>query len=312
MVEPYLIQPDYSNAMVKGLSTNLAYIAESKKGGGLRISGGGGKKEPSKQEKDKEKGEAEEKERVKEEKERNVLYRARQDAEDKENLMNKEKEAGIQKTEAEAKAISEKQFLSHAPAVTQKNYADWIKFGEENDIKIPGLASPADIVGMKPEEFTSYMGGISKEKSTTGQSLERYTAEKKIAQQIEQENKRYERSLVSEENRVKLAKDFILRLAQKNKTGVADVLAMKFLSNDIDQKALDQVGNSIPEELKGAYDNAVKIVSGYYQPTENAKEPDVIGDQSRPPEGFVDTGKLDINGNRVYSNGVNAWLQPTR
>jgi len=315
MVNPYLIQPDqYTNAMIKGLSTNLAYIAESKKGGGnIMRGGGGGKEKLSGPQQAVEDSRILQENLAKENKERNEEYKKRQAAEDKENLMaerqEKETTAKVQKDEAEAKKNFSEQFFSYAPAVTQKNYGDWLLFGEENKLNTSFFAKPEDVAAMKPEEFKAYMGGLTKEKDTTGKSIERYEKEKKIAQQIEQENKRYEKSLVSGEKRATMAKDFILRLAQKNRTGIADVLAMKFLSGNVDQNALDQVGESIPKELKGAYDDAVKIVSDYYK-TDSPPVP--VGGAPAPPNGFADTGRLDINGNKVYSDGVNAWIQPTR
>jgi len=94
MVQPYLIQSgDYTNAMIQGLQANLAYLAESKKGGGMRVSRGGGKEEKSSVVKAKEDFDKRQDERTKENKERNEMYRAREDAKDKENLLAEPKEA---------------------------------------------------------------------------------------------------------------------------------------------------------------------------------------------------------------------------
>lgn len=165
MVEPYLIQPDYSNAMVKGLSTNLAYIAESKKGGGnIMRGGGGGKEKLSGPQQAVEDSRILQENLAKENKERNEEYKKRQAAEDKENLMaerqEKETTAKVQKDEAEAKKKFSEQFLSYAPAVTQKNYGDWLLFGEENKLNTSFFAKPEDVAAMKPEEFKAYMGGL--------------------------------------------------------------------------------------------------------------------------------------------------------
>lgn len=187
MVQPYIIQPDYVNAMVQGLSTNLAYIAESKKGGGgIRVSGGGGKKEKSGVVKAKEASDKLVADLAKENKERNEMYKERQAEEDKTNLMaerqEKETTAKGKKDESEAKKNFSEQFFSYAPAVTQKNYNDWIKFGEENNFKHPFLAKPEEVSNMKPEEFKAYMGGLSKKKESAGfhleekKELERYKA----------------------------------------------------------------------------------------------------------------------------------------
>jgi len=316
MVNPYLIQPDqYTNAMIKGLSTNLAYIAESKKGGGnIMRGGGGGKEKLSGPQQAVEDSRILQENLAKENKERNEKYKERQAAEDKENLMaerqEKESVAKVQKDEATAKKDTLEYVMSFVPAVTQGNYRDYFSFVGEQGLDTALYAHPDKVEAMKPEEFAAYKVGLGEDKKdATGKSLGRYEQEKKIAQKIEQENKRYERTLASGEKRAEMAKDFILRVAAKNKTGIADVLAMKLLGGEIDKDALAQVKDSVPEELKGAYDNAVKIVSDYYK-TDTPPVP--VGGSPAPPKGFADTGRLDINGNKVYSDGVNAWIQPTQ
>ena len=83
MIQPVIIQPNYMNAMTQGLGARLAYMAESKKGGGNIMLRGIGHGEPSRPKKAFLDRKAEEAARAKENKERNALYRKRQAEEDK-------------------------------------------------------------------------------------------------------------------------------------------------------------------------------------------------------------------------------------
>jgi len=167
MIQPVIIQPDYSNAMVKGLQANLAYLAESKKGGGMRVSRGrgGGK---SAVEKEKERFDKAQDARTKENETRNKEYKERQAEEDKANLLVEEKEKA---SEATRKEKFMEQLKSYAPAVTQGNYPDYLAFAKEGGIEFKGAATPDQTMQMQPDEFKSYMGGFFGDKKASGRSL---------------------------------------------------------------------------------------------------------------------------------------------
>lgn len=184
MATPYLIQPDYTNAMVKGLSTNLAYMAESKKGSGKTMRGRGGKGKPSGPEQaviDRKLAEAA---RMKENKERNLMYQERQAAEEKENLLAEKeqaesKRAGSKEAREKKKAFMD-QWKSYAGSVTQENYDDYLLFGKENGVEVPGAATIEQARSMEPAAFKEYMGGFFGGKTKKAASEDKYSKSQKI------------------------------------------------------------------------------------------------------------------------------------
>jgi len=174
MVQPYIAQPDYTNAMVKGLSANLAFNPPSK-GGGMR-GGGGGKKEKSVQEKDRERRDKEEVARTKENVERNALYKAQQQEESNTNALAQKAVRAEEKDFEEQKVEKKKAFIEqwkgYSNAVTQDNYDDYLLFAKENGVELPGVATPEQAKQMQPDQFKEYMGNFFGGKKTTGESLE--------------------------------------------------------------------------------------------------------------------------------------------
>ena len=158
MVAPLIVQPDYTNAMVKGLSTSLAYTAESKKG--MKVSRGGGGGGDSKQTKAmkarKEGGKIRGSARPKKDKAEGQAARNQM------ALETAVKKADTERTKADTAAKKEtfNKAKSYAPAVTQDNYDDYLAYLGENGIKMPGVASPKEVLTMKSDEFKQYMGGF--------------------------------------------------------------------------------------------------------------------------------------------------------
>jgi hypothetical protein len=164
MAQPIIIRPDYLNAMVKGLNTNLAYMAESKKGsgGGILMGGGGGEK--SKPQEAKEKSDKIQADLAKANKERNEAYKKRvaQEELQKQNIMAEGKQSEIKAVEAERKRQKDvyEQLKGYSSAVTQDNYDDYLAYAKEQGVEFPGAASPDEVMRMEPSAFKSYMGGF--------------------------------------------------------------------------------------------------------------------------------------------------------
>ena len=173
MVQPVIIQPNYMNAMTQGLGTNLAYMAESKKGGG-NIMRGGGRSGPSKQEQAGIDKKAEAENRRKEDIKRNALYKEKQAVEDK--IRSHEETVAVKEETTRKKNFME-QFKGYASAVTQDNYDDYLAFAKENGVDLPGVATPEQARQMQPDQFKSYMGGFFGGKKTSEKSLGRIEEE---------------------------------------------------------------------------------------------------------------------------------------
>jgi hypothetical protein len=162
MAQPIIIRPDYVNAMTKGLGTNLAYIAESKKGRGGRILRGGGGGEISKPQAAKMKSDKIQADLAKANIERNEAYRKRvaQEELQKQNIMAEGRQSEIKAAEAERKRQKDifERLKGYVPDVTDDNYPDFYAFAGEQGFQRKGLVTPEQAAGMKPGALQKHLG----------------------------------------------------------------------------------------------------------------------------------------------------------
>jgi len=311
MVQPYLIQSgDYTNAMIQGLQANLAYLAESKKGGGMRVSRGGGKEEKSSVVKAKEDFDKRQDERTKENKERNEMYRAREDAKDKENLLAEPKEAStkdildIENKKADLQKKGVDLVMSFKGKVPQNQYDDFRAWAVNENKYVPDtfLPSAEEMAKLPQNEYQKRIDSLLGMK----QEDDKFDLFKK------QED--YKRTQTTKDKKLDKAQQLVLSLAKQHAPSLSDALLVSLLGDKVDQNVLKDVGGKIPEDLKPAYYNAVKTLNEYYKDESQAAgvtnaAPDQTKLQIKPPAGFVDTGKTS-GGKRVFMNGNQAWVEP--